>query len=172
MENRFPRVEHRYCVRHMYANFKLQFKDKQLRNIMWAAARAYEPDRFEASMRELQAISPEAHAWLRVVPTNLWARYTFSSRTKCDILTNNICESFNQYVKEARQEPILTMFENIRRQIMCRYHQKRQWIKRVKSKICPRIVEKIENHKTQVPFFESWESKSGIWKLLNPLRVI
>ena len=62
------------------------------------------------------------------------------------------------------------MFENIRSQIMCRYHEKRQWIKRVKSKICPRIVEKIENHKTQVPFFESWESESGIWEIAEPTK--
>ena len=85
MENRFPRVEHRYCVRHMYANFKLQFKDKQLGNIMWATARAYMPDRFEASMGELQAISPEAHALLRAVSTNLWARHSSTSRIKCDL---------------------------------------------------------------------------------------
>ncbi|XP_071939373.1 uncharacterized protein [Coffea arabica] len=34
----FPGVEHRFCVRHMYANFKLRFNDKTLRDIMWAAA--------------------------------------------------------------------------------------------------------------------------------------
>lgn len=154
----------------MYANFKLKFKDKQLRNIMWAAARAYVPDRFEAAMREMQAISPEAHAWLRAIPTNLWARHTFSIRTKCELLSNNICESFNQYIKEARQEPILTMFEAIRRQIMCRFHEKRQWIRKVRSRICPKIVEKIEEYKYQVPFFECWESGSGLWEVAEPTK--
>ncbi|KAL3506929.1 hypothetical protein ACH5RR_032311 [Cinchona calisaya] len=129
----------------MYANFKLKFKDKQLRDIMWTAAKSYVPDRFKAQMREMQAISPDAHPWLRAIPSNLWARHTFSPRSKCDLLSNNICECFNQYIKEARHEPVLTMFEMIRRQIMCKFHEKRQWAAKLKHKICPRIIEKVEN---------------------------
>ncbi|KAI8535722.1 hypothetical protein RHMOL_Rhmol10G0195600 [Rhododendron molle] len=36
-----PSVDHRFCVRHMYANFKLLYKGKDLKDLLWAAARSY-----------------------------------------------------------------------------------------------------------------------------------
>ncbi|KAL3514477.1 hypothetical protein ACH5RR_027194 [Cinchona calisaya] len=62
IEDQFPSVKRRFCVRHMYANFKLNFKDKQLRDIMWTVAKSYVLDSSKAHMREMQAISPDAHA--------------------------------------------------------------------------------------------------------------
>ena len=90
IENKYPGVEHRFCVRHMYANFKLKFKDKHLRDLMWVAARAYLPSHYERKMRELQTVAPKAHAWLSSIPANLWARLTLSPRVKCDILSHNM----------------------------------------------------------------------------------
>nr|XP_027118482.1 uncharacterized protein LOC113735689 [Coffea arabica] len=165
IENKYPGVEHRFCVRHMYANFKLKFKDKHLRDLMWGAARAYLPCHYESKMRELHLVAPEAHAWFSSIPANLWARHTFSPRTKCDLLSNNICESFNQYIKDAREEPILTMFEAIRRQIMCRFQEKRDWIQKVKSHICPRICQKIEERKKQVAQFDALVSTREVYEV-------
>ncbi|XP_027158540.1 uncharacterized protein LOC113760170 [Coffea eugenioides] len=165
IENKYPRVEHRFCVKHMYANFKLKFKDKHLRDLMWGAARAYSPSHYESKMRELQLVAPEAHAWLSSIPANLWARHTFSPRTKCDLLSNNICESFNQYIKDAREEPLLTMFEAIRRQIMCRFQEKRDWIQKMKSHICSRICQKNEERKKQVAQFDALVSTREMYEV-------
>ncbi|KAL3523040.1 hypothetical protein ACH5RR_015874 [Cinchona calisaya] len=167
IEELFPGVEHRYCVRHMYANFKLRFKEKHLIDIMWAAARAYVPDKLEEFMRQMQAISPEVYAWLSKIPRHLWVRHPFSPRAKCDLLSNNICECFNQWIKEARNEPVLSMFEMIRRQVMCRFHEKRLWISKVKSRICPRIIEKLEDYKFKVPFFDCLEAGRGVWEVIE-----
>lgn len=174
IESKYPGVEHRFCLRHMYANFKLRFKDKLLRGIMWAAARAYLSDIFENKMREMHTESPEAYAWLRAIPLRLWARHTFSPRSKCDLLCNNICECFNQYVKDARSEPVLTMFKTIRRQIMCRFQEKREWIGKVKSKICPRIVQKIEVMKNEAIHFDVLVAGSGVYEVacLNKAFVV
>ncbi|KAK9270742.1 hypothetical protein L1049_026325 [Liquidambar formosana] len=30
-----PRIDHRFCIRHMYANFKVEFKGKALKDLMW-----------------------------------------------------------------------------------------------------------------------------------------
>ncbi|KAL3509707.1 hypothetical protein ACH5RR_029108 [Cinchona calisaya] len=98
VEELFPGVEHRYYVRHNYANFKLRFKEKQLRDIMWAAARAYVPDKFEEYIRQI-------------------------------------------------------------------FHEKRLWISKVKSRICPRIIEKLEDYKFKVPFFDSLEAGRGVWEV-------
>ncbi|KAL3528735.1 hypothetical protein ACH5RR_008057 [Cinchona calisaya] len=71
IENKFLGIKLRFCVRHMYANFKLKFKDEQLRDLMWSAARSYLPKQFENNTREIHVVSPDAHAWLRAIPTNL-----------------------------------------------------------------------------------------------------
>ena len=64
-------MEHRFSPRHLYANFKPKSKDEQLKDIIWVAARAYVPSQFEYKMRELQLVSPKAHAWMAAIPANL-----------------------------------------------------------------------------------------------------
>ncbi|KAL3498461.1 hypothetical protein ACH5RR_041193 [Cinchona calisaya] len=161
----FPGVEHRFCVWHMYANFKLRFKDKALRDIMWAAARAYEPEIWRRKMRDLEMTDKDAYKWLSAIPPYLWTRCMFSPRSKCDLLCNNISESFNQYISTARDEPIYTMFETIRRLIMCRYQEKRELISKIKGNICPRIHDRLEEIKQRSFDYEAILSGNGIWEV-------
>ncbi|KAH7844101.1 hypothetical protein Vadar_024315 [Vaccinium darrowii] len=61
-----------------------------------------------------------ATEWLRAVGPSLWARSHFSTRSKCDAVVNNISKSFNSYIMEARDLPIISMFEWIRKKLMQR----------------------------------------------------
>lgn len=45
---------------------------------------------------------------------------------------------------KARDKAILIMFEMIRKQLIKRYQLKRNGIRTLKGKLCPRIVEKLE----------------------------
>lgn len=45
------------------------------------------------------------------VPTNTWCKHAFKIYSKCDVLMNNIFESFNATILGARDKPILTMCE-------------------------------------------------------------
>lgn len=162
-----PGVEHRFCVRHLYANFKLRFKDKALRDVLWAAARAYRPDHWQSKMRELQIMNCEAYQWLSSIPSELWARSLFNPRSKCDLLSNNISECFNQFISSAREEPILTMFETIRRMVMCRFQEKRDWIAKVRGNICPRIHDKLEFIKSKSFDFEPIQASPHIWEVVD-----
>ena len=36
----FPTVEHRYCVKHIYNNFKVNHKGLELKDALWRCARA------------------------------------------------------------------------------------------------------------------------------------
>lgn len=56
-----PHTEHRFCVRHLYANFKLRFKDKILKDLMWGAARAYLVNGYNENIDEIKSISKEAY---------------------------------------------------------------------------------------------------------------
>ncbi|KAL3508181.1 hypothetical protein ACH5RR_033563 [Cinchona calisaya] len=164
-ETKFPNVEHRFCVRHLYANFKLRFKDKALRDILWAAARAYTVDAFHRKMSLLHTADRDAHKWLSEIPPNLWARCFFSTRTKCDLLSNNISECFNKYINNARDEPIYTMFEEIRRMIMCRYQEKREWVAKVNADICLKMHDIVEQNKSKSIEYDAHKAAEGLWEI-------
>lgn len=83
-----------------------------------------------------------AHDWLPKVPKSQLARHTFSTYAKYNRLSKNICESFNQYIKESRDKLVLTMLENVRNQVICRFQEKREWIAKWKGQVCLRIYEK------------------------------
>ncbi|XP_057478210.1 uncharacterized protein LOC130765725 [Actinidia eriantha] len=142
-----PGVEHRYCIRHMHANFSKLFKRKEYKNLMWGAAAAYTVQKFEQRLEEIKTVNKDAYNWLlRESPSN-WARCMFSPRAKCNRMDNNTSESFNSSIKEARDMPILTMLEMIRKQLMKRYQDRMLFSQTFTSNICPRIFKKLEKNK-------------------------
>ncbi|KAL0403665.1 UNVERIFIED_CONTAM: hypothetical protein Sradi_2007300 [Sesamum radiatum] len=126
-----PNAEHRFCLRHMYNNFKAKFKGQQLKKLFWKAASTYNVKQHLRVMKEIERVSPKvgsvqtAFEWLSEVPVHHWARCFFPARTKCDTLVNNMSESFNSYILEAREQPIIDMFETIRRKCMTRIQIKK-----------------------------------------------
>ncbi|KAF7148039.1 hypothetical protein RHSIM_Rhsim03G0113700 [Rhododendron simsii] len=73
MDLLFPGVEHRFCMRHYYSNFQKVHKGKELKDLMWGAASVYTLPEYQAKIRELRAVSLEAHNWLINEPPKNWA---------------------------------------------------------------------------------------------------
>ncbi|XP_058783754.1 uncharacterized protein LOC131658483 [Vicia villosa] len=121
VEEMFDRIEHRVCLRHLYANFKKKFGGGTLiRDLMMGAAKATYYKAWEKKMSELKQLDQKAWEWLMGVPTRGWCKHAFSFYPKCDVLMNNISESFNSTILVARDKPILTMCEWIRNYLMNR----------------------------------------------------
>jgi hypothetical protein len=57
---------------------------------------------------------------------------------------NNLCECFNAYILNARDLPIILMLEMIRKKLMKRYQAKKDGIRTMTSRLCPRIVAKLD----------------------------
>lgn len=106
-------------------------------------------------MQQIKSINKDAYEWLMREPPNVWTRSMFSPIPKCEMLANNMSESFNQYIKEARDKPIITMLEMIRRQLMSRFENKRSWIGTCNGSICPKIQKTLEELKSDA---RSWEA--------------
>jgi len=70
-------------------------------------------------------------------------RAFFSEYPKCDILLNNSCKVFNKYILDAREMPILSMFEKIRGQLMTRYYNKQKELEQMQGSVCPKIRKKV-----------------------------
>ncbi|RVW19595.1 hypothetical protein CK203_116607 [Vitis vinifera] len=145
-----PNAEHRFCVRHLHANFKKDFPGKVLKDAMWSAARATTKNYFDFHMDELKKLDVKAYEWLVKLDVRTWSRHAFNPRSKSDTLVNNIAESFNAWILEARDKPVLTMMEIIRVMLMQRLQTKRDHMRRYEGRVCPRIYKKLERIKSEV----------------------
>ncbi|KAK8946345.1 hypothetical protein KSP39_PZI006942 [Platanthera zijinensis] len=145
-----PNAEHRFCLRHMYGNFKQIHKGLQLKNLLWKAASASRIVDFNTEMEKLRMYNIEAYNWVRAREPKNWARSHFSTWPKCDMLLNNLCECFNNVILRARGKPIITMLEIIRVIMMRRLHTQRDKMLKVCGDICPNIQKILETNKRGV----------------------
>jgi len=125
VQNIFPDSAHGYCLKHLQANFHKKFKNKELSSLLWAAATATTLEKFEEALTNMDGIDPRAKLWLldHASPEH-WAEIFFVGR-RYGHFTSNIAESLNSWLLEAREKPILPMFEQIRHQLMGWFAERR-----------------------------------------------
>ncbi|XP_070003484.1 uncharacterized protein LOC142168367 [Nicotiana tabacum] len=145
-----PFVSHRFCVRHLYDNFRRTgFSGFSLRNAFWAAAKSMMVKFFHDRMSDLLNLDANVVSWLNDKPPSEWSRSHFNPNAKCDILLNIMCESFNSMILEARDKPIIILLEKSRYILMA-------WIQANRDKgekwnlsdVCPRIKDIL--HKNEL----------------------
>ena len=138
-------MNHRACVRHIYANFRDSgHRGKVLEDKLWAAASAYTEFEFDAHMAEFKKLSPPTYEYLSKIPVVTWSRSKFTKNSKSDLIVNNLSECFNSYILDVRDKPILTILNIIRMKLMRRFQVNRAPITKMSEKLCPKIQVKVE----------------------------
>ncbi|XP_021658767.2 uncharacterized protein LOC110648739 [Hevea brasiliensis] len=140
-------VEHRHCMKHLYDNYKVHLRSIEYKKELWAVTSAGSMAQFEYRVTKLKEFDTNAYDWVMRSEPKTWARAFFSTHVKCEALQNNICESFNAYILKARDIPILSMFEWIRRRILKRFHVKYTAMLKYKGDICPNAQDTLEKLK-------------------------
>ncbi|KAK1316217.1 hypothetical protein QJS10_CPA05g01999 [Acorus calamus] len=141
----FPGVEHRTCVRHLYANFKKKYPGELYERLVWKCANSYQRGSFEWHLREIRGASSAAGAYLEALNSQVWSRSQFGPVAKCGYVTNNISESFNAWINKARQMPIVDMVETIRHKIMERMNHRHGLGRKWKGKLVPKAFKYVQN---------------------------
>ncbi|XP_017405957.2 uncharacterized protein LOC108319359 [Vigna angularis] len=113
-----PGTEQRFCMRHLYANFRKRFGGQILKNLMWTAATSTYPQAWEREMLKIKEVNIEAYKYLIAIPPRFWSRSRFTGQAMTDTLDNNISEAFNSVLIHSRGKPIITMMEDIRVYLM------------------------------------------------------
>ncbi|KAG8380808.1 hypothetical protein BUALT_Bualt06G0055000 [Buddleja alternifolia] len=128
-----PYAEHRYCVRHMYENFKKKYSSMELKNLFWSAAFSANRADFEMYMQRIERVDPKvddniktASEWLRELPSQHWCRASFRTTNK----------------------PIISMFEWIRTRLMSRIQNRRVGMENYASVICPNIRKRVDKQQS------------------------
>ena len=111
------------------------------------AAKASTRAAFESYMKQMEIVSKEACDDLRGKSPMQWARHAFPYYPKCDMLLNNICETFNSKIVEAREKPLVNMLETIRRYLMVRIRKNRDSMANMKALFVTRSSKNWRNVK-------------------------
>lgn len=114
---------------------------KALKVLLWSTATAYVKE-FIYYMEKIEEENPEAYLYHHEIGPDLWSRSHFSSTSTCDLLCNNISESFNKFIKEAWVKPVVTMLEMIRK-MMKRIQEKKGDMLKHRVKLCRKIRAKL-----------------------------
>ncbi|KAK9922474.1 hypothetical protein M0R45_030937 [Rubus argutus] len=139
----FPAAEHRHYVRHLYNNFKAKHPGEGLKQSLWDATRSSTRVWFDKHMEEMKSQSEEAWKWFEDKKPAHWTRSHFKDIAKCDILLNNLCESFNAAILPARDKPIIIMLEKIRLDMTVRMTNRMVVCTRRRDMVGPRIKKNI-----------------------------
>ncbi|KAK5832602.1 hypothetical protein PVK06_016404 [Gossypium arboreum] len=135
----------RHCDRHLHSNFKnAGFRTKELKDLLWKAARASTTREFDDAIDELRKTNHHAYDWLKKKNPAHWSMSHLSIRSHSDMLVNNLSESFNKMMLEARGKPILTMMETVRTKIMLLIVKKKEEADKWKGTLGPNIKKKLD----------------------------
>ncbi|WVY90028.1 hypothetical protein V8G54_035542 [Vigna mungo] len=152
-EEVLPRVDQRFCVRHLYANFKKKFLGKQLKWIMWKAATTTHPQAWETEMTKLKEVNLEAFKYLIKIPPR------FTTTAKCDTLVNNMSEAFNSVLVHTRSKPIITMLAKICLYLMNKWATIRTKSQSMSGSICPKLKSRLNKESQLTKFWiPSWSA--------------
>ena len=94
----FPEAEHRECMYHLVQNFKKRYSGQIFDENLWQSAYSWNPYIFEKHYQAMAEHKPEAMKYLQENHKKLWTRSQFSTLLKVDYITNNLAESFNNWV--------------------------------------------------------------------------
>lgn len=70
---------------------------------------------FDAYMNEMKKINFSAYGYLVGIPSLAWSRHVFSPTLKSIELTKNFSELLNIMILGAREKPIISLVESIRK---------------------------------------------------------
>ncbi|KAL2906837.1 Protein FAR1-RELATED SEQUENCE 5, partial [Bienertia sinuspersici] len=140
----FPLAEHRHCARHIFALWHKTYRGDEMKLMFWTIAKSYNMADYEEALEQLRTVNEEAaHAFLSYNP-KLFCRAFMTTTCKADVITNNMAETFNGYIINARSKHVLYMLEDIRASLMQRLVIKKKEMEKCSSTVCPRIQIKLD----------------------------
>ncbi|XP_021715010.1 uncharacterized protein LOC110682980 [Chenopodium quinoa] len=121
-----PSTEHRHCARHIYMLWHKSFRGDDMKLRFWKIVKAYNLVDYQDALDELGAVDQDAVVAFNSYNPRLFCREFMSTSTKTDVVTNNLAETFNGYIINARTKHLLYMLEDIRASLMQRLVLKRR----------------------------------------------
>jgi len=140
----FPNAEHRECMWHLVQNFKKRFHGKVFDDHLWASSYSWNSYLFEKHWSAMAAAKPAAMVYLQQNHKKLWTRSQFGVTCKIDYVTNNLAESFNNWIKGEKGRHLDDLLDTIRHKLLIKWNHRRKIARQMQGKILPHIVDKLK----------------------------
>lgn len=139
----FPNAEHRECMYHLVQNFKKRYSGKVFDDHLWASSYSWNPYMFEKHYQAMAEAKPEAMKYLQENHKKLWTRSQYRTLSKVDYVTNNLAESFNNWIKPDKGKHLDDLLDTIRQKILIKWNHRKRVANKLEGKILPHILEKL-----------------------------
>jgi hypothetical protein len=81
---------------------------------LWASSHSWSPYMFEKRYQAMAAAKPDAMKYLQETHKKLWTRSQYKTLSKVDYVTNNLAESFNNWIKPKKGKHLDDLLDTIR----------------------------------------------------------
>jgi hypothetical protein len=111
---------------------------------MYPAARAYRVEVFQYFFNFVKEASDQVMEWLHKHHKLLWMRSAFNPEIKCDYITNNLAECFNNWIKDWKDLPVVELADKIREMLMVLWRKRRQIGEKLNGRILPTVIRQLK----------------------------
>lgn len=169
----FPNSRHRHCFRHLYKNFKTKHHGDHLMHLSWGAARAYREEDHDKWMKQMLTDDKAAHEYLVKADKYCWGRAFFDTHSKCDHLTNNFSESFNNMIISLRDLPLVKLVQKYQLMVMSLLYKRRSNAEEslVEPVVVPRVENLIKKYKKSYKDYTTQGSTNWVHVAINRVGV-
>jgi hypothetical protein len=129
---------------HLVQNFKKRFSGKVFDEHLWAAAYSWNSYMFKKHINAMAEANPAAMTYLQQTHTKLWTRSQYSTLSKVDYVTNNLAESFNNWIKADKGLHLDDLMDTIRQKLLIKWNLRKRIAHRMEGKILPHIISKLK----------------------------
>jgi len=155
----FPTAEQRECFFHLMKNFQKRFQGF---GRIYPAARAYREDMFTEHMAAIFSEPDEIWKWMTQYHPLLWYRCGFNPEIKCDFITNNLAEVFNNWIRGIKDLPVAELADKVREMIMVLWRKRRRIAEKLPTgKILPAVMVQLKANTRGLAHLKV--VKSGSW---------
>ncbi|KAL2904767.1 Long-chain-fatty-acid--CoA ligase [Bienertia sinuspersici] len=155
-----PKAEHRHCARHVYAHWHKHFRGDELKLKFWKIAKAYSLADYNDAMAELEELNADA-----AYNPKCFCRAFMDPSIKSDAITNNMVETFNGYIINARTKHLIYMMEDINVDLMQRLVNKRKEMEKQSTGLCPSIQSMLKKEKEKASMCDVLPSSESIFNV-------
>ncbi|KAL2934997.1 5-methylthioadenosine/S-adenosylhomocysteine deaminase [Bienertia sinuspersici] len=129
----------------------------------------YNKTDFDDALEELKEKNPVAATAFKAYNPRLFCRAFMKETIKLDAITNNMAETFNGFIINARTKHLIHMMEDIRVALMKRMVVKRKEMEKHNSLLCPRIQSLLEKEKHKASYYEVIPSTDNSFNVIHDL---
>ena len=104
---------------------------------------------YNEALDEMENLNNVEAVGFRGANPKVLCRAFLKTNIKVVVIVNNLVETFNGYIINARTKHLIYMLEDIRTSLMQRLVMKRQGMEKTTSVLCPRIKAKLEKEKEE-----------------------